>query len=165
MWCTVAVIPHYCFPQKEGASSFIIRGKLGSTRNFCVLYMISSIFVVSFVTLFSMGLIIASVYRQQTYMDRLTKRTKRVGMTFNGEVISDSTRVIQSTVIYHAYTKVVVVQGFAYILAFFIWQWSSSAHFREELRIGWGAQIFHSVCRPLQGFFHPLSNLCRAEGI
>ncbi len=147
-WCTLHGIPYYCKLANDDAASCIMRGRPGILREICVLYAIISITLAFVLQILFFALTVYDVYRQEKYIKRIMKDMRRFGNT--------SERMLATSRKRHSHTKVLLVQGLAYFIAFAICQVSSFAKIREETRSEWGSQIYHASCRPLQGFFNVL---------
>ncbi len=145
-WCTLHNIPYYCKLADDDAASCIVRGRPGILREICVLYTVVLLMLAFILQILFFVLTVNAVYMQERYIKRVMRDMRRFGNT--------SERMLATSRRRHSHTKVLLVQGVAYLIAFVVCQIPSFAKFREERRSRWGLQIYHASCRPLQGFFN-----------
>lgn len=169
-WCTTISVPWQChyLDNKDEKMECMLNGEHFTlmTVTFSVVYI--GFFIGLIFLVFSMISICISVYRQerllQMYLTRIYRYRKQ--NTPSTQARSPSPQAINNRNLVlsrsrHHYTKIILVQAFAYLLAFLLCQSnvfiSMTSVFNgniEDLRNHQSFQIYHLIFRPLQGFLN-----------
>lgn len=170
-WCTTTVYPLTCGFRSESDKDCVTRNVNAFVRRYGTMFALIN-FVLGFgILVGSMTLIIWSVYRQERLLNAYVKKVygRRQQRQQHPQQLEDGVppaagqdegKNLASSRSRHHLTKVILYQALAYVFAFLICQGNvfvSLAQNADRTRIfrtNTGAQIYHLVTRPLQGFLN-----------
>lgn len=167
-WCTTISVPWQChyLDSNDEKMECMLNGEHFSlmTISFTVVYI--GFFIGLFSLVFSMISISISVYRQERllhmYMKRIYRyRNQNTSQSRSPSPSTSNNRNLALSRSRHHYTKIILVQAFAYLFAFLICQSNVFVSMTsvlsvnvEDLRKRQSFQIYHLLSRPLQGFLN-----------